>query len=117
MFLPYVSRAIVPRAKVRDYLLCLAHPVGRFKAAFFRDLGFRPERWGELAGALIRHAADNRVEKVERSGFGTRYIVEGALDTPVGRRPVVRTVWFLDPGSSAPRIVTAYPHRWSSDHE
>jgi hypothetical protein len=36
-------------------------------------------------------------------------IVEGELNTPLGRRPRVRTVWQFDEGTIAPRLITAYP--------
>jgi hypothetical protein len=38
-----------------------------------------------------------------------RYEVEGALKTPVGREPMVRSVWQFDKGEVAPRLITAYP--------
>ena len=38
----------VEDAKVRTYLLSSSHPVGRFKARFFRSLGFTEENWPEL---------------------------------------------------------------------
>ena len=40
MLLPNAERALIDRAKIRDYLLSLHHPVGRFKARFFTSLGF-----------------------------------------------------------------------------
>jgi hypothetical protein len=43
VLLPNADRAIVPEAKVRDYLLSNAHPVGRFKAVFFIALGYSAE--------------------------------------------------------------------------
>jgi hypothetical protein len=38
--LPNADRALIDEARIREYLLSDAHPVGRFKAAFFRSLGF-----------------------------------------------------------------------------
>ena len=35
--------------------------------------------------------------------------VEGELPAPDGRRPRVRTVWQVDKGQIAPRLITAYP--------
>jgi hypothetical protein len=31
------------------------------------------------------------------------------METPDGRKPVVRSVWFIEHGSQTPRFVTAYP--------
>ena len=82
-------------------------PVGF--ALFFHSYVFRVERWQELAHALRRHGATCPVIRVVESAFGTRYTIEGPLDTPCGRKPVVRTVWILEEGSAAPRLVTAFP--------
>jgi Domain of unknown function (DUF6883) len=46
---------------------------------------------------------------VKETGFGPRYEVEGELTAPDGRRPRVSTVWPLDKGQNAPRLITAYP--------
>lgn len=40
MKLPNATQAIIDEAKLHDYLLSPAHPVGRFKSAFFRSLGY-----------------------------------------------------------------------------
>ncbi|HKH48502.1 MAG TPA: adhesin, partial [Thermoanaerobaculia bacterium] len=45
MKLPGADRAIVDEAKVRDYLLSSEHPVGRFKAAFFANVGYTRQDW------------------------------------------------------------------------
>ena len=46
--LPNSERACIEPAKVRDYLLSVAHPVGRFKAVVFLALGYRAESWERL---------------------------------------------------------------------
>ena len=43
------------------------------------------------------------------SAYGTRYAVDGPLETPDGRNPLVRTVWIVDKGSARPRLITAHP--------
>lgn len=53
--------------------------------------------------------------KVKETGFGPRYEVEGELLTPDGRRPRVRTVWQMDEGEVAPRLITTYPLEASHD--
>ena len=52
MNLPNAERAVVDPAKVRDYLLAAAHPVGRFKARFFVSLGYAAEQWERLRDDL-----------------------------------------------------------------
>jgi hypothetical protein len=41
---------------------------------------------------------------------GKKYIIDDTIETPSGKSPVVRTVWIIDRGEDAPRLVTAYPH-------
>ena len=109
MKLPNHDQALIPRAKILDYLLSAAHQVGRHKAAFFTQFGFTTDDWSALALALMQHAAEHNTAFANESPFGTRYTVEGELDTPDGRRPVIRTVWFIETGEETPRFVTAYP--------
>lgn len=52
---------------------------------------------------------DSGVRRTRKTGFGPRYEVEGKLNCPNGRRPLVRSVWQMDDGEIAPRLITAYP--------
>jgi len=90
-------------------LLNARHPYGASKALFFSRFGFKLENWERLAQALRQHGREYEVKRVEETGFGPRYQVEGKLDTPDGRSPRVRSVWQLDLGEIAPRLITAYP--------
>lgn len=109
MKLPNADKATVASAKVLDYLLAEAHPHGRHKAAFFTRFGFSRDAWQTLAFCLVRHAGEYEVSRVEDSRFGTRYIIDGAVTAPDGRRPTIRAIWFVETGESTPRFVTAYP--------
>jgi hypothetical protein len=111
MRLPGRDKAVVSERKIRAYLLSSRHPVGRHKAVWLMAFGFVPKRWAELEGALRRHAAAHDVTAVERSAFGSRYVVEGTLVTPDRRNPVARSVWFVAHGTERPRFVTLYPVR------
>ena len=109
MKLPNWESAVIPEAKLRDYLLSISHPHGRHKAVFFGRFGFTREHWQDLASALRAHAETHEVAKVEETPPGTRYTVEGNLSTPIGRVVRVRTVWYVERGENFPRFVTAYP--------
>lgn len=85
------------------------HRFGASKAKFFAEFGFGLEAWDVLAVALLQHGRDNEVTTVKETGFGPRYEVEGELTAPDGRRPRVRTVWQVDAGETAPRLITAHP--------
>jgi hypothetical protein len=109
MELPYSDQLRVDQAKIVDYLLSESN--GRGKATFFLQFGFRPEQWAVLAEAIKVQAQGHAVVLAVDSPWGTRYSVEGPIDTPSGRqpRPRVRTVWILETGSQQPRLITAHP--------
>ncbi len=109
MKLPNHTQALVAESKITDYLLSLTHPRGQHKARFFMRFGFSPVAWQVLADALRQHAADHEVVRVDDTPFGTLYVIEGALLTPDGRAPMIRTVWFIEHGEDTPRLTTAYP--------
>jgi hypothetical protein len=109
MKLPNANRLVVEREKIVDYLLNPTHRYGASKARFFTEFGFGIEQWERLAEALREHGRIHEVAGVRETGFGLRYAVEGELNTPCGHRPRARTVWQMDEGTVAPRLISAYP--------
>jgi hypothetical protein len=109
MKLPNPDQLLVEREKIVDYLLNPAHRYGASKARFFLEFGFRLDAWEQLAAALREHGQTHEVARETETGFGPRYAVEGELNTPSGRRSRVRTVWQMDKGAVAPRLISAYP--------
>jgi hypothetical protein len=109
MKLPNIEAAIIPKAKIVQYLLSLSHPVGHDKAEFFMRFGFSLDAWEKLAQALLDHANRHEVSSIETSVLGTYYVIEGELHAIDGRTPLVRVVWFFDEGQDIPRLATAYP--------
>lgn len=107
--------AVVEREKIVGYLLNPVHRYGASKAQFLAEFGFQVEAWEILAAALRKHGQRHEVGKVKETGFGPRYEVDGELETPSGRKPRVRTVWQLDHGNIAPRLITANPLEASYD--
>ena len=108
MKLPNSNEALIPSEKLSDYLLSPTHPIGRFKAAFFRNLGFEQRNWQELEEAL-RGLLNLDAELVERSQFGQKYIIRGEITGPAGRNARVVSVWIILAPEDTPRFVTAYP--------
>lgn len=100
--------AAVAESKILGYLLSPIHPDGRAKYTFFVRFGFSRYNPDQLRNALVRHANRYDVVAAEETTFGTRYVIEGALDSPDGRNPNIRVVWFVDSGDIIPRLVTAY---------
>jgi uncharacterized protein DUF6883 len=107
--LPGCGRAVVDAAKLRDYLLSEAHPVGRFKAVFFRSLGYEQTDWEQLETDLRRLALTQPAVPRDRNPYGRKYEVYGILTGPEGKRARVTTVWIVLDGEDFPRLVTAYP--------
>ena len=105
--LPRPEQAYVNREKVVGYLLDA--PKGGGKAAFFQRFGFTAAAWETLAEALRRHGSVHPVVSIVESPWGIRYSVDGPLDTPTGRNPLVRTVWIVERGKDVPRLITAHP--------
>jgi len=62
-----------------------------------------------VRSALLKHGRLYDVARMVQTGYGPRYAVEGILETPDRRNPYVRTVWQMDNGEVAPRLITAYP--------
>ena len=98
------ERAEVPPEKLRDYLLSPGHPVGRFKARYFRSLGYTADDWESLAEAFLDAARVGDAEEVP-SPYGRKFMIVADLQ---GGAQVV-TIWILETEDAAPRFVTAYP--------
>jgi Domain of unknown function (DUF6883) len=107
--LPNAHQAIMDPRKIRDYLLLPEHPVGRFKAKFFRQLGFARDEWRDLRDHLHSLALQAEAEASERTDYGQKYIVRGTIDGRAGRKAKILTVWIILDGEDVPRFVTAYP--------
>ncbi len=105
------SDAVVDPAKVREYLLASAHPVGRFKAAWFRTFGYREADWERLVQDLLESSAAGVVIVGERNAYGQKYQIRATLSTPSLRRCQIVAVWIVLEGERFPRFVTAYPAR------
>jgi hypothetical protein len=103
----------VERHKIVDYLLNSAHPDNGGKAKFFESLGFSPDSAESLIDALRGVAQAGEVVESVESSHGEKYVVDGPVSSQTESRHsrTVRTVWIIDRGSEAPRLVTAYPGR------
>ncbi len=107
--LPHGASAQVDEKKILYYLLNLSHPDGQSKARFFLARGFRLDAWDVFRAALISQGQNNTVTKVVENAWGTRYQVDCHCPTPDGANPCIRSVWQLEAGEAAPRLLTAYP--------
>ncbi|MDX2078415.1 MAG: hypothetical protein SFZ02_18425 [bacterium] len=108
MKLPYHENAMVHSSKVTEYLLNLDHKDGKSKATFFLMMGFSLDKWEILRDILLAHAQYDVTDTLQTTR-GIHYVIEGSIETPIGKSPNIRTVWALEYESTIPRLITAYP--------
>jgi hypothetical protein len=109
MRLPNAEKAIIERRKLTEYLLSETHPTGRFKAQFFKKLGFEQANVEKFEEWLRSIALNESVTEVVSSPYGVKYIVDAQITIPSAERVRVRTVWIVEWNDDRPRFVTAYP--------
>jgi len=107
--LPNSESIVVNIEKVENYLLNTSHPDGLHKARFFMSFGFSQTSPREMAEALIKHSQENEVVETVNTDFGVKFVVEGKLQTPDKRNPLIRTIWFIAFNEKILKLVTAYP--------
>lgn len=109
MKLPNSDKVIISREKLTDYILSETHSTGRFKARFFRTLGFNDANVSFFETILRTLADSEKIEEVIPSVYGTKYILDGKVNTPSGKTIRLRTVWIIEKGQNKPRFITVYP--------
>lgn len=107
--LPNADHARIEPAKILEYLLSTSNEDGEGKAKFFFQYGFSREQWQDFANALRNHGQSHSVTRVVETIFGPKFVIEGAIETPDGQNPLIRTVWMINYGTDSPRLITAYP--------
>ena len=109
MLLPFSDNAFVSLNKLTNYLLNINHAEGGSKAAFFNSFGYNHSNVHQFNLALLHIAKTEQVTKTDIIAFGTKYIIDGILQTLNGRNPLITTVWIIEYQSNIPKLVTAYP--------
>jgi hypothetical protein len=99
----------IEKRKVTEYLLNENHQQGRSKALWFQSLGFSRNRWREFSDSIHILLQKPQGKEICKSIFGHRVVIWGFLETPRGKKVRVTTVWQVDRGVLAPRLITAYP--------
>jgi hypothetical protein len=90
-----------------------SHPDNGGKARYFTSYGFTLQNGQAFAEALCQQAIITPVATSIQSPHGQKFIVDGPISTPSGKIAFVRTIWIVDLGEDAPRLVTAYPYEGS----
>ena len=102
------SSAAISSGKLRDYLLSPTHPIGRYKATFFRALGYEQSSW-EILESDLRSMLSAEAERSEVTIYGRKFEVRGTIVGPNGRSARLAAVWIILVGEAVPRFVTAFP--------
>jgi hypothetical protein len=110
MRIPGADRAIISQEKIVAYLLNLDHPDGGSKAVVLEHAGFTLQRPEDLEQALRVQHLSLDAEHGKPSAFGRKYEIRGELRGPMDR-VMVRSVWIVRHGESAPRLITLVPEK------
>lgn len=104
------DKIIIDKAKVINYLLNTNHPEGRSKALFFKYYGFYDENPLLFQKAMKNHfyLNFNTVINIE-TPYGTKIILQGPIETPKGKKVLIKSIWFKELHSKCIKLVTAYP--------
>jgi hypothetical protein len=107
--IPNPDRARIDPRKLRDYPLNPLHELGRFKAAFFVQMGYVAAHWQRLEQDIREQHLTHQAELGQPSPFGVKYTVTAPLRGPEGQARWVTTVWIVRPGSDWADLVTIEP--------
>ena len=109
MKLPNADKAIITVEKLRDYLLNENHPKGRWKARFFRGLGFHRQTWRLLDEAFRSQHLQMDADEIQGNAFGRKFQIVAPLSGPTGATAIIKSVWIVLNGEDVPRLVSAFP--------
>jgi len=109
MTIPNAEAAIIAEDKICDYLLNRSHRRGGSKAKFLVAMGYSPGDWRRLADDLRAQHLTVDAANESASDYGKRYEIIAPLVGPNGRSAEIVTVWQIDIGTDAPRLITLYP--------
>jgi filamentous hemagglutinin len=109
MQIPNAVNAAIERSKLVDYLLNVDHPQGGSKARLLTSMGYSIADWPQLeADIRSLHLSEDYVE-ISSTLWGNRYEIVAPLTGPLGDTVMFRSVWQVDLGHNAPRLITMYP--------
>ena len=109
--LPYAHSAVIPAAKLRDYVLNPAHPQGAKARVFAAALGLTQPDWRELRQQLLAALPTTPATHRGSTPWGELYDVTITIHGQHGRTAPVRTGWIYHPGDTRPYLTTAYVDR------
>ncbi len=112
--LPNADEARIDPRKLCDYALNPAHDSGRYKAAFFAQMGYTAANWQHLERDIREQILPQSAQPGQPSPDGHKYIITARLQGPQGTARQVTTVWIFRPDHDFAELVTiepATPHK------
>jgi hypothetical protein len=104
--LPNRNEAVLDIRKIEDYCLSPQHPRGRHKARVFREaLDLQRSDAGWLRDVLPETARSGEASRVAADAWGAQWRLDAAIRRQ-GKSAVVRTIWIVRTGETAPTFVT-----------
>ena len=107
--LPNVDRARIDPRKLRDYVLNPNHDSGKYKAAFFAQMGYQQDDWRQLERDIRAQHLVQAMEPGKASPHGRKHTITAPLQGPSGAARQVTTVWLVRPGNDFAELVTIEP--------
>lgn len=107
--LPNAANAVIDPRKLRDYVLSFEHDTGRYKAAFFAQMGYSDDDWSRLERDIREQHLVQPAEPGQPSSLGRKYVITAALQGPHGPARQVTSVWIIRPSREEAELVTIEP--------
>ena len=107
-YLPNATQAVIDIRKLEDYCLNPSHPRGRHKARVFRealDLNRSDAAW--LRQALLEAARSGEASQIGADAWGAYWRIDAAIRRQ-NKSAVIRTIWIVRIGQTAPMFVTCW---------
>jgi hypothetical protein len=109
--LPSAKEAVQNPGRYTQYILDPENPVGGNKARLFQSiLGYNKSNYQSLVDQIAEGVTeDDAIDRGENE-YGHNYRVDiPDVEGPNGKTATVRTNWFIDKGSTIPRLISAWP--------
>jgi hypothetical protein len=107
--LPNAANAEIDPRKLRDYALNPEHDTGRYKAAFFAQMGYSAKDWQRLERDIREQHLTQPAEVGQLSPFGRKYVITATLQGPRGPARRVTSVWIFRQDRDRAELVTIEP--------
>ena len=72
-------------------------------------MGYRTEAWKQLECNLREQHLTAEVTSTTQTDYGLRFEIVAPLQGPSGKRVMFRSIWQIDTGTDAPRLITMHP--------